>query len=480
MTTTMRRTATYGATPRSSENGANETTNGRGEGEGRRARGFAFGRYASAGIALAIVGSCAIGAMVYTRGVTDTIGVVQRALGTAQREITFRVHVCGVPQAVWDGHVPWPVCRVKLVGCPGGGRSCYHWRYQEGIEMIPDTAQRNSFTITTSAYGTGDVYGFSVIEAGCNVKDEQDCEKDDLGECKNANICDHRYDSGTVHATDLSTKTNNITCWEGDRCSSKTPFAHPIRWHKPGGHECFTLMGEWWNRVVPVTSQRLEYVWGTCDQRPKNPEVCANREAPSVCTLLAETKEQVIVAPTNYCKPNGVNAPDGTACRIKHEEVGIESMFVESSCCNGVCCPVGQICSRDSQSCQPKAPTIVAKEGVCPDPEHEGISGVCTQSCGSGNGDCDLTCAAAREDGATLSCTPGDANHKCICSNVGGHTANECKTSENPGWKCCTCKSIRNGDDDEELEYDPESGEYRPRGSSPNAPGRNNNVVRRR
>ena len=369
-------------------------------------------------------------------GVTDTIGVVQRALGAGTRQITFTVHTCGVPQDVWDGHVPWPVCRVKLVGCPGGGRSCYHWRYAEGLEMQANAA-RNTFTLTTSAYGTGDVFGFSVIEAGCNVADEAAC---DGNECKKDEACDHRYDSGTAHATNLASKTTNITCWEGERCSSKSPFVHPIRSHKPGGHECFTLMGEWWNRVVPPSTDSIEFVWGTCMHRPEDPAACAAASPPSVCTLLDTTAPKTIAREETCSSDNSV---DGTVCRINHKATGYESFSVEGTCCDGKCCPQGQVCSRETRTCE-DIKTVDAGEGTCADPDHEGITGVCTQSCGSGNGDCDLTCSAAAEDGDyELTCQPGDPNNKCICSNVGGQTANECKTSANPGWKCCTCKSLR-------------------------------------
>ncbi len=40
----------------------------------------------------------------------------------------------------------------------------------------------------------------------------------------------------------------------------------------------------------------------------------------------------------------------------------------------------------------------------------------------------------------------GSGNKKCLCSNVGGKTAEECELFPNPGWKCCTCKSLRQPD----------------------------------
>ena len=432
----MRRTSpTYGATPRadveSDDTGARSPTPKRDRFDSSTLRRRPFA-------AIAAIAVACVSIMCARHGVTDTIGVISRALGAGTREITFVVHTCGVPQAKWDKHVPWPVCRVKLVGCPGGGRTCYHWRYSEGIEMQPTSSSRNKFTVTTSAYGTGDVYGFAVIEAGCNAVHEAEC----VGNaCKKDEFCDHRYDSGTVSATNMKSKTTNVTCWEGDRCTSKSPFVHPIRWHRPGGHECFTLMGQWWNRVVPARSSKLEYVWGTCMHAPENPDLCVDAEAPNVCTMLEETKPEVINAVEGICG-NGLSV-DGTACRITHKVPGYESYGVEGSCCGGSCCAAGKLCNRETRTCEDKKTTIESNEGMCSDPENLGLSGVCTQSCGSGNGDCDLTCAAAAEvPGFELTCAPGDPENKCRCSNVGGHTANECKTSENPGWKCCTCKSI--------------------------------------
>ena len=40
---------------------------------------------------------------------------------TEKREkIAFRVNVCGIPPVMRQNQAPWPVCRVWLVGCPGG------------------------------------------------------------------------------------------------------------------------------------------------------------------------------------------------------------------------------------------------------------------------------------------------------------------------------------------------------------------------
>ena len=102
-----------------------------------------------------------------------------------------------------------------------------------------------------------------------------------------------------------------------------------------------------------------------------------------------------------------------------------------------------EVCNKDTSRCEPVAATLAATDMACPDPWYPQIYGVCTQSCGSGNPDCDLTCGAAQDAGLTLDCVLGSTGaDKCLCSNVGGHTANECQNAANPGYKCCTCKSI--------------------------------------
>ena len=50
--------------------------------------------------------------------------------------VTFTVHLCGVPESVWNAKVPWPVCRVKLVGCPQNDGNCGHWRYHQGVGLV--------------------------------------------------------------------------------------------------------------------------------------------------------------------------------------------------------------------------------------------------------------------------------------------------------------------------------------------------------
>jgi len=397
--------------------------------------------------------ACVVGAFVHSYYVAPHTLIRAwntHVLGNPTREIKFKLYICGIPRDLYDKFLPWPVCRVKVVGCPGGGASCYHWRFAQGLEMTAIPENRGIFELTTDRYGTGDVFGFGAIEAGCNVADEERCQKGSHADCKGADACDHRYDSGTQHATEAHNKRVNTTCWKDDpeRCSSASPGYHPTRSHKPGSKYCFHRMDKWYNRIIPPRVKEISYVWGTCDHEPRDMDDCVNYALPSVCDLLDKTQDEPIEQ-TSQCKVNGENSPDGTVCRIKHEHAGIESMSVESDCCGGVCCPMGQWCDKAKGACSPVEETLPADNAVCVNPDFPETHGVCTQSCGTGNSDCDATCAAAETAGYELDCDPTNGQglakgkEKCKCNNVGGHTANECQNSENPGYKCCTCMSIK-------------------------------------
>ena len=387
-------------------------------------------------------------------GATDPrglyVGVVARmnqALGTRTRSITFRVFTCGIPEAIYNAHIPWPICRVKLVGCPGGGASCYHWRYAKGLEMAPLSDKRDVWELTTDKFGTGDVFGFAVIEAGCNVADEAACTAGRDGKCKDNNMCDHRYDSGLQRAT--THKHANITCWaenapkdRGYRCASHSPFFNL----QHGQDKCFRKMGEWYNRIVPPKTSVVSFVWGTCLHEPTGADGLCAADAPGLCTLLdtVDPSGGIIQAPLGQCSlPDGSDA-DGIACKITHAAPNSKEYSVEGSCCRGSCCADGNVCSTTNKQCRPIASMLTGNTAMCSDPWYPQTYGVCTQSCGTGNGDCDDTCLAAQASGLQLDCTPGTTGPTaCRCSNVGGHTANECQNSANPGYKCCTCKSIR-------------------------------------
>jgi hypothetical protein len=340
-------------------------------------------RTVAIGVSTLALGAVGMLGVAMNRGVdysvSSSTSLVQRALGYAlppapKREITFKVHVCGVPTQVWNPYVPFDVCRVKLVGCPGGGSSCKHWRYADGLEMQPTDGQMNTFTITTSEYAAGDVFGFAVVKNGCKVSDEISCEQDSLGSCKEKDICDHRYDSGTNGAK------NDITCWEGSSvCSSNSPFIP-----EASNAACFTQMGEFFNRVVPDSGSTVEYVWGTCQ------------------TNVAESEKGACAARTTCGSRDG-----------EHENDDHESR----------------------------------SDGFCDatDDDFGAITGACTQSCGTGNADCDKTCQAAvdADSSLELDCViGGDGNTKCSCSNVGGGTKDECPDYKS-GYKCCTCKKLK-------------------------------------
>lgn len=385
-------------------------------------------------------------------------------LGKPTREITFRVYTCGIPDEIYAKFLPWPICRAKLVGCPGHGATCGHWRYANQLEMPATSIDRNVFEIKTRAFGTGDVYGFAAIEAGCTLEHERECQKGSHADCKlvgrggTEDRCDHRYDAGTHHAENHGLLQSNTTCWHGgERCSSASPAWYPIKSHRPGSRHCFKAFGDkWYNRVVPPgrSGSVITYVWGTCMKAPQNPEACANRNLPNVCTMLEKTQEEPIEEPAmcGQVLSDDTTTPDGKVFRIKHNKPGIKSMSAEGSCCNGEPCPVGNMCTFDpenkqnkqARTCKPMESALPEGAGICANPWFPQAYGVCTQSCGSGNADCDETCAAAQAAGYELSCDPiaGEGANKCRCNNVGGHTANECQNSANPGYKCCTCMDI--------------------------------------
>lgn len=406
-----------------------------------------------------------------TIGLTSQVGELGGAYGV-RTPITFTVHLCGVSKEVWDRHVPWPVCRVKLVGCPKNGGDCWHWRYHEGLEMTPTGDDRNTFTITTDMYVPGDSYGFAVIEGGCTVDDEvrggcvSSAGEDAPQDCKLEELCDHRYDSGTATETVLGDPLHNITCWRDTmRCSTASPFAQiPFEdrtcLREPGGY--------WLNRVLPQSaadSGEISAVWGSCESTPSDTTQCMNTDAPSLCpaanapdgTTASPTPlspSPPPVTPTSPTPPppsplpppspppavDCTNLPDGTKCG------DMSTDMKKSTCCNKVCCADGQFCQASGIEGEPStcAALTDSSAAICPSGDSVPSIGVCTQSCGSGNGDCDQTCAAARDAGeGKLTCTIGSSGgDQCKCSQVGGGTSEECGGFPNPGWKCCTCKDI--------------------------------------
>ena len=374
---------------------------------------------------------------------------VPARLGTGTKPITYTVHLCGVPEDVWNRHVPWPVCRVKLVGCPNGA-ACWHWRYHQGIEMSPVDDSRNAFTITTSEFGPGDTFGFAVVEAGCTVEDERECvgpELDQPARCKRLDLCDHRYDSGTFDPLALTSDPNydghNITCWNGDtRCSSSSPFAF-LPYEK---RTCIGAPGgPWFNRVLTrahVKAGEYSAVWGSCASEPEGAyaKICMNTAGvQSLCPLL----ERPIVERDEPEVEPCAGKVDGTVAVLVHPTPGSDDVEIKATCCGGNACPENQMCLTNGQCgrAEPQRSTAVCVSG-----EAFPSTGVCTQSCGTGNDHCDKTCedAAASTPDAELDCViGGKGKNACRCSNVSGGTKDECPFFPNPGWKCCTCQSLK-------------------------------------
>jgi hypothetical protein len=402
--------------------------------------------------ARAVLGVSSVSAAELNDGAMRTLG----RLGSGVSPVTFTVHLCGVPDEVWNRHVPWPVCRVKLVGCPSTG-NCWHWRYHQGIEMTPTDDSRNAFTVTTSEYGPGDSFGFAVIEAGCTAEHETLCNvpaEDAPAFCKEQELCDHRYDSGTADYTtqpgDPNYEGHNVTCWKDkQRCSSASPFFF-MDYEK---RTCLREAGgPWFNRVLPpaaVTNGEYSAVWGSCETEPVGDAKtqCMNSaDVVSICPSLEKpmAEAELPVTPLGGCE----GKTDGSFAQLFHKLPGSDTIEVTSTCCKGVACEPGHICLVNGEcgNIDPMPePGLTGATCVSGD---DAAPGVCTQSCGSGNGDCDKTCAAAADvSGLELDCEiGGTGNNKCLCSNVGGKTAEECELFPNPGWKCCTCKSLRQPD----------------------------------
>ena len=117
----------------------------------------------------ALMSVAAIGMMADSSSTTTDAVALSTPLGSSAQAValsaplghppnvnrTFTVYTCGIPDVIKQRHIPWDICRVKLVGCPGGGSGCRHWRYEDGLEMTATGTARNSYTITTDIYEPG-------------------------------------------------------------------------------------------------------------------------------------------------------------------------------------------------------------------------------------------------------------------------------------------------------------------------------------
>lgn len=392
--------------------------------------------------------------------------MAMRLIGV-RRPVTFTVHLCGLEEGLWDRHVPWPVCRVKLVGCEKNDESCAHWRYHEGLEMTPTDESLTAFTITTDRFDAGDTYGFALVEAGCSAADDAQCEKFP-GKCKDGDLCDHRYDSGTSDQSVLDLpddeESKRVTCWRGgESCSSASPFAHlPLekRW-------CLKHPeGQFLNRVLPakaVARGSVSHVWGSCDVEPmgESAERCIERShVKAICNILGEVSDEPIVR-------DCAGVSDGRGCQFRHPTPGIDTVTVHSTCCDSTCCPYGSVCSTVSGKCIPipepatysrhtPSQNVPTADAVCVSGVRKAgidIPGVCTKSCGTepiddgglGLSDCDHTCKALEDSGMyVLDCVPGGGEgDECRCSPVVGEEVDECELfpPQGQGFKCCRCMS---------------------------------------
>ena len=430
-------------------------------------------------------------------------------LGTGTKPVTFTVHLRGIPDHVWNRHVPWPVCRVKLVGCPSTG-DCWHWRYHQGIEMSPVDDTHNVFTVTTSELGAGDNFGFAVVEAGCTVEDEIACsgpEEDQPEQCKNEALCDHRYDSGTfdTHTLPQDHDARVASCSNGEtRCSSFSPFAFiPVEQRTCVG----APGGPWFNRVLPQASVDVgEYsaVWGSCASAPEGAyaDSCMNTAGLDGMCALVETqtvRRPRPKPPGNVACGSGIGFPKEGICA---EHCGARSC--DKTCQAAVDAGLGELdcviggtgndrceCSDGDEEMDDECPALTRRDWKCctcrslrrkprpalpppeaPEPAKPPVpspppakplapsppppppatcvsgavfppTGICTQHCSARS--CDQTCQAAADAGyGELNCViGGTGSDKCRCNNVGGGTADECPLLSNPGWKCCTCMSLR-------------------------------------
>ena len=158
------------------------------------------------------------------------------------------------------------------------------------------------FTVTTDKYEVGDEFGFAVIKAGCTVEEEQACAVDPT-KCEHAELCDHRYDSGS--AVDTATDAQDYTCgWSRNTlCSSKSPFTNLTL----DARTCLAdPNGAWLNRVVPANhGGAISAVWGSCATQPGDaaggdPGEC-HAAAVDRCTVLATPPP---AAPTPPPVPN--------------------------------------------------------------------------------------------------------------------------------------------------------------------------------
>ena len=239
--------------------------------------------------------------------------------------LTFRVNICGIPPAVRANQAPWPVCRVKLVGCPGGRSnpskpySCGEqgWRVSRTLDMTPEKeGDFGVFTVSTNIYGPGDEFAFVLVNPGCDdAAIEQELRSRSVsggvvGGGSNGGIdggsggaCEMRFDSGHTLGNHLRYPGRNaVSCWSPDGStvenggggggSGDAGFSgSALRQIGKGESLCHSVAPPTPNagcllrreahypegafhRVVPSSGTDVEFVWGTCDAAPRSSGWC--------------------------------------------------------------------------------------------------------------------------------------------------------------------------------------------------------------
>ena len=152
---------------------------------------------------------------------------------TKTETLAFRVNVCGIPPIMRQNQAPWPVCKVWLVGCPGGapcgirsgnlkdGDEGFKPAWTHRADMTPaDPGHLSIFEHVTDALAPGDEFAFMIAKPSCS--DEQldaavaagDTYADPTGRCE------VRFDSGHPMGNHVRNPgRNEVTCWAGSQSS---------------------------------------------------------------------------------------------------------------------------------------------------------------------------------------------------------------------------------------------------------------------
>ena len=251
--------------------------------------------------------------------------------------LAFRVNVCGIPPIMRQNQAPWPVCKVWLVGCPGGapcgirsgdlkdGDEGFKPAWTHRADMTPaDPGRLSIFEHVTDALAPGDEFAFMIAKPSCSHEQLDaavaagDTYADPTGRCE------VRFDSGHPMGNHVRNPgRNEVTCWAGSQSSGSQSsgvgslpgvgsrrgpgVAVPVtsaadlarlgagdavcRSRSPTSPEemCVVRRGSsdpanTFRRVVPPPTESdtstddvaraVEFVWGTCDASPRSAAWC--------------------------------------------------------------------------------------------------------------------------------------------------------------------------------------------------------------